>query len=146
MSGRAGRGEKRGEAIIQTFYPDHYSIAFACRQAYGPFFEAEMHFRRSMRYPPVVAMVSAVVRGGRLAEAMRSATALARDLRAVPQSFEVLGPAPAPISRLRGEHRVQIFLKGTHRPDMRQALQAAVARRPALRRRVTIDVDPLSVL
>ena len=146
VSGRAGRGEKRGEAIIQTFYPDHYSIAFACRQAYGPFFEAEMHFRRSMRYPPVVAMVSAVVRGGRLAEAMRSATALARDLRAVPRSFEVLGPAPAPISRLRGEHRVQIFLKGTHRPDMRQALQAAVARRPALRRRVTIDVDPLSVL
>ncbi len=146
VAGRAGRGERRGEAVIQTLYPDHYSIGFACQQAYEPFFEAEMRFRRSMRYPPVVAMVNAIVRASRFGDAMRQAGELAGDLRDRADRFEVLGPAPAPISRLRGEHRAQIFLKGRHRPAMREALQAALARRPKLRRRVTIDVDPLTVL
>jgi primosomal protein N' (replication factor Y) len=90
-------------------------------------------------------MVSAVVRGARFMEAMREATALAAELRGK-GGFEVLGPAPAPIARVKGEHRVQIFLKGTHRPEMREALQAAIQKRPALQRRTTIDVDPLSVL
>ena len=145
VSGRAGRGSRRGEAIIQTFYPEHYSIDLACRQSYEPFFEREIHFRRSMRYPPVVAMVNAVVRGARFGEAMREATDLAAELRGRSE-FEVLGPAPAPIARVKGEHRVQIFLKGTHRPAMREALQSAIEKRPALQRRTTIDVDPLTVL
>ena len=145
VAGRAGRGSRRGEAVIQTFYPEHYSIELACQQSYEPFFDREIHFRRSMRYPPVVAMVSAVIRGPRLMEAMREATALAAELRGK-GGFEVLGPAPAPIARVKGEHRVQIFLKGTHRPGMREALQAAIQKRPALQRRTTIDVDPLTVL
>ena len=146
VAGRAGRGDLRGEAIIQTFHPDHYSVQLACRQAYVPFFEAEMRFRRSMRYPPVVAMVNAVVRGRSVEEAMRSATELGNDLRAAAGDFRVLGPAPAPLARLRGEHRVQIFLKGTRRRAMREAVQTALAGRPELRRHVTVDVDPLTVL
>ena len=146
VAGRTGRGDLPGEAIIQTFYPDHYSVQLACRQSYVPFFEAEMHFRRSMRYPPVVAMVNAVVRGRSFAAAMREATDLENDLRAAPGDFRVLGPAPAPLARLRGEHRVQIFLKGTQRRTMREAVQTALAERPALRRHVTVDVDPLTVL
>ena len=145
VAGRAGRGSRRGEAVIQTFYPEHYSIQLACRQSYGPFFDREIHFRRSMRYPPVVAMVNAVIRGPRLGDAMRDATALATELRGRTE-FDVLGPAPAPIARVKGEHRVQIFLKGTHRPVMREALQAALHKRPALQRCTTIDVDPLTVL
>ena len=146
VAGRAGRGERPGEAVIQTLHPDHYSIGFAVRQAYEPFFEAEMRFRRNMRYPPVVAMVNAIVRAGRFGDAMRQAGELAGDLRDHADRFEVLGPAPAPISRLRGEHRAQIFLKGRHRPAMREALQAALARHPQLQRRVTVDIDPLTVL
>lgn len=145
VAGRAGRGETRGEAIIQTFFPEHYSIGFACQQAYEPFFEAEMHYRRSMRYPPVVAMINVVVKAGRFGDAIRDAGELAHALRRH-QRFEVLGPAPAPIARLRGEHRVQIFLKGNHRPAMRQALQSVLQRHPKLQRRVTVDVDPLTVL
>ena len=145
VAGRAGRGETRGEAIIQTFFPEHYSIGFACRQAYEPFFEAEMHYRRSLRYPPVVAMINVVVKAGRFGDAMRDASELANDLRRH-QRFEVLGPASAPIARLRGEHRVQMFLKGNHRPAMRQALQSVLERYPKLQRRVTVDVDPLTVL
>ncbi|MFI5077411.1 MAG: primosomal protein N', partial [Vicinamibacteria bacterium] len=60
--------------------------------------------------------------------------------------FVVLGPAPAPLTRLRGEHRVQIFLKGGRREKMRQAMRAALAALPEVRRRVVVDVDPLSVL
>ena len=146
VAGRAGRGDKRGEAIIQTFYPEHYSIDFACRQAYEPFFEAEMHFRRSMRYPPVVAMINAIVRAPGPHQAMRDARALAQDLRDADGRFEILGPAPAPLARLRGEYRAQVFLKGTHRPAMREAMQAVLTRHPKLQRRVTVDVDPLTIL
>ena len=143
--GRAGRGDAGGEAVIQTFFPEHYSIEFACRQAYEPFFDAEMHYRRSMRYPPVVSMINVVVRAGRFGDAMRDASELAQSLRQH-EHVEVLGPAPAPISRLRGEYRVQMFLKGNHRPAMRQALQGVLERYPRMQRRVTVDVDPLSVL
>ena len=63
VAGRAGRGEVPGEAFVQTLYPDHYSIRHACNQAYGPFYDEEMRFRKAMRYPPVVSLLSAVVRG-----------------------------------------------------------------------------------
>jgi primosomal protein N' (replication factor Y) len=63
-----------------------------------------------------------------------------------PKGFVILGPAPAPLTKLRGEHRAQFFLKGTSRKAMREALQLAVSRKPALARRISIDVDPLSML
>jgi primosomal protein N' (replication factor Y) len=60
--------------------------------------------------------------------------------------FLVLGPAPAPLGRLRGEHRVQFFLKGTRRADMRAALREVLAAIPDVKRRTTVDVEPLTVL
>jgi primosomal protein N' (replication factor Y) (superfamily II helicase) len=148
VAGRAGRGERRGEAFVQTLYPEHYSIALACRQDYAAFFEREVVYRRGMRYPPFVALVNVVVRGRTFEEAMRGAADLVRRLepQAAAGGFILLGPAPAPLTRLRGEHRVQFFLKGSRRADMRAALRAVMAEVPELRRRVTIDVDPLTVL
>jgi primosomal protein N' (replication factor Y) len=146
--GRAGRGERTGEAIVQTLFPEHYSIQVACRQDYRAFFTRELAYRRSMRYPPVVALINAVVRGRSLAEAMQAAATLVSDLERPARAglFTVLGPAPAPLGRLRGEHRVQFFLKGTRRAEMRRALRDALALRPHLRKHVTVDVDPLNVL
>ncbi|MBN4048208.1 primosomal protein N' [bacterium AH-315-O15] len=148
VAGRAGRGEQAGEAIVQTLYPEHYSIQLACRQDYPAFFERELVYRRAMRYPPGVAMICAVIRGRTFEEAMRTATDIVRRLEpsATRAKFLVLGPAPAPLVRLRGEHRVQCFLKGTRRADMRNALKAVLAEIPEVRRRITVDVDPLSVL
>ena len=148
VAGRAGRGERLGEAVIQTLYPEHYSVRLACAQDYVGFFEKEISFRRGMRYPPLVAMVNAVVRGRTFDEAMQTAAEVVRRLEAGAQAggFTILGPAPAPLAKLRGEHRVQFFLKGTHRSAMRKALQAALAERPAIRRRTIVDVDPMSVL
>jgi primosomal protein N' (replication factor Y) len=145
VAGRAGRGERPGTAIIQSLLPQHYSIRLACAQDYRAFYEKEIEFRRTMRYPPQVAMVNVVVRGKTFAEAMDAARELANDARSE-IGFALLGPAPAPLTKLRGEHRAQFFLKGTNRRIMREALQLAVARHPSLAKRISIDVDPLSML
>jgi primosomal protein N' (replication factor Y) len=145
VAGRAGRGERSGEAIIQSLMPNHYSIKLACLQDYRAFYEKEVEFRRAMRYPPQVAMVNIVVRGRTFEEAMDGAHDLADAARGA-KGFAILGPAPAPLTKLRGEHRAQFFLKGTNRKVMREALQLAVSRHPKLAKRVSIDVDPLSML
>jgi len=148
VAGRAGRGERIGEAIVQTIYPEHYSIQLACRQDYRAFFEREIAYRRGMRYPPMVALINTIVRGRTFEEAMQTATEIVRRIEPAiaAAGLTVLGPAPAPLVRLRGEHRVQFLLKGTRRAEMRRALQAVLAEMPQVRRRVTVDVDPLTVL
>ena len=148
VAGRAGRGERAGEALIQTLYPEHYSIQLACRQDYPAFFQRELTYRKGMRYPPAVALINAVIRGRTFDHAMETATAITSRLAPATASggFAILGPAPAPLARLRGEHRVQFFLKGARRADMRNALQTVLGGMPEVRRRVTIDVDPLSVM
>ncbi len=147
VAGRAGRGEIRGEAIVQTLFPQHYSIQHACRQDYAAFFEQELAFRQAMQYPPAVALINAVVKGRTHQRALADAAQIVNALRANPKPpYRVLGPAPAPLNRLKGEHRVQFFLKGTHRASMRQALLSALEPRPEVRRRTIVDVDPMSVL
>jgi len=144
--GRAGRGSRPGEAIIQTLYPRHYGVALAARQDYAAFFEAELGYRKAMHYPPMLSLVNLVVRASSAAIAMRDAIQLARALRLGRPPFEVLGPAAAPLPRLRGDYRVQVILKGTKRTAMRQAVERALAQYPALARRTTVDVDPLTML
>jgi primosomal protein N' (replication factor Y) (superfamily II helicase) len=148
VAGRAGRGVEPGEAIVQTLYPKHYSIRHACRQDYSAFFGDELGYRRAMRYPPFTALVNVVVKGSDARSAMTDAATLAQHLRSGSEAgrFNVLGPAPAPIAKLRGEYRAQIFLKGGHRAALREAVLAALAAEPELRRRVSIDIDPVSIL
>ncbi len=131
VAGRAGRGERPGEAIIQSLLPQHYSIKLACAQDYRAFYDKEIEFRRVMRYPPQVAMVNVVVRGKTFAEAMDAARDLADAARGG-QGFVILGPAPAPLTKLRGEHRAQFFLKGNQ--PQGDARGAATGRRRASRR------------
>ena len=152
VAGRAGRGEQSGEAIVQTLYPGHYSVRLACRQDYPAFYEREIDFRRKLRYPPLVAMINVIVRAPTFAGAMDDASDIAQKLRdgargsRGPIDLHVLGPAPAALGKLRGEYRAQILIKGGRRKAMREALQAALAMRPDLKKRVVVDVDPLSVL
>jgi primosomal protein N' (replication factor Y) (superfamily II helicase) len=147
--GRAGRGELAGEALVQTIYPEHYAIQLARKQDYPAFYEREMTFRKAMRYPPQVSLVNAVIRGktwvqamddaATVVDALRKATAAAPDVR-------ILGPAPAPLGKLRGEYRVQFLMKSVNRRRMREALQAVLSGKPELQRRTMVDIDPLSVL
>jgi primosomal protein N' (replication factor Y) (superfamily II helicase) len=147
VAGRAGRGEQPGEAIVQTLYPSHYSIQFACRQDYPAFYHRELAFRTAMRYPPVVSLVNAVVRSRTFSGAMDDAADVVQKIREADGGrLRVLGPAPAPLGKLRGEYRAQLLVKGTNRRQIREALQRAIAARPDLQRRMIVDVDPLSVL
>jgi primosomal protein N' (replication factor Y) len=146
--GRAGRGDEPGEAIVQTIYPDHYSIQLARHQDYCAFFERELKFRQQMRYPPFQSLVNTIVRSRTFAGAMDDAADVARRVRegADAAGVRVLGPAPAPLGKLRGEYRAQLLTKGSNRTRMRGLLQSALAARPDLERRITVDVDPVSVL
>ncbi len=148
VAGRAGRGSAAGEVILQSHWPDHYALEFACAQDYAGFFERELEFRRTMGYPPVAALVNVVVRSADGAKAASEADALARALRAsAPGRYRVLGPAHAPLARLRSEHRVQILLKG-NRPAMRAAVRQALVARYGEQRwpGIVVDIDPLSVM
>jgi len=95
-----------------------------------------------------VSMINIIVRSRTFSGAMDDATGIAQRLRADAErsGVRVLGPAPAPIGKLRGEFRAQLIIKGVHRKRMREALMTAVAARPELQRRVVVDVDPISVL
>jgi primosomal protein N' (replication factor Y) len=148
VAGRAGRGEQPGEAIVQTLYPTHYSVQLACRQDYSAFYERELQFRRSMQYPPLVSVVNVIVRARAFGAAMDDASDIAERLRKSKSaaSYKVLGPAPAPLGRLRGEYRAQLLIKGANRKRIREALTLVLADRPDLARRTVVDVDPLSVL
>src|SRR4051812_40369347 len=146
VAGRAGRGTVLGEAIVQTLYPDHYSIRLACRQDFPAFYERELKFRTAMRYPPMISLVNAVVRSRTFGGAMDDAADIVEKVRAADRGLRILGPAPAPLGKLRGEYRAQLLIKGMNRKQMREAVQAALAARPELQRRVVVDIDPLSVL
>jgi primosomal protein N' (replication factor Y) len=91
-------------------------------------------------------MINAVVKARTGQQAMDDAGELVKALRFGGEPYRVLGPAPAPLNRLKGEHRAQFFIKGSHRPTMRQALQTVLSARPEIRRRTIVDVDPVSVL
>ncbi|MCG6924288.1 MAG: primosomal protein N' [Acidobacteria bacterium] len=148
VAGRAGRGDVPGEVILQSHLPDHYALVFACAQDYDGFFEREMEFRQTMGYPPVAALVNVIIRSKDAGAGANAADALARDLRqSATGRFRVLGPAHAPLARIRSEHRFQVLLKG-HRPSMRTAVRDALVARHGARRwpGVVVDVDALSVM
>ena len=148
VAGRAGRAQLAGEVILQSHLPDHYALQLACAQDYEAFFEREMEFRRTMGYPPATALLNLVLRARDAREAAGAAATLGRRLReAAGGRYRVLGPAAAPLARLRGEHRYQILLKGGRtamRDAVRQALvtQFGEVRWPG----VAVDMDPMTVM
>ena len=144
--GRAGRGETPGEAIVQTLYPDHYAVQTAAAQDYDTFYAREMEFRRTMRYPPTLAMINVIVKGRTAEAALADAHDLVVRTRHQHPHGAVIGPAPAALARLKNEYRAQFFIKGKHRTAMREALMRVLDARADLRRRVIVDVDPISVL
>ena len=151
VAGRAGRGEKPGRVLIQSYHPEHYALEFARAQVYEKFYEHEIRFRREMRYPPFVALINILVRHADYARAAEVAAELARRVKEADGDgvLRLLGPAPAPLARLKGEHRLQLLIKTGQRRRAREALDAAMF---ALReaghdlRMVTVEVDPVSLM
>ncbi len=153
VAGRAGRGDHPGEVIIQTYYPNHYSLKYACMQDYDRFYEREIRFRRRFRYPPFTALANLVIRGPREDRTQTIAADLARTLVEVRNSssdsrrLRVLGPAPAALFRLKGEYRFQVLLKTTSRKELNQVIVDALGRLPSsYRKSIIVDIDPVNLL
>lgn len=152
VAGRAGRGERPGRVLIQTYAPHHYSIRAARDQDYARFMRRELELRRELMYPPFARMALVRIEGEDSAHvssiAARAAAALAR--LAQPDAMRVLGPAPAPIERIKQRYRWQVVVKSEGLSAMRAALAAMrsevapVADREGVR--LAIDIDPVNML
>jgi primosomal protein N' (replication factor Y) len=154
VAGRSGRGAAPGRVIVQTYTPDHYTMRHLLRHDYQGFFAEEIEFRRSLNYPPFGRLISMRVDGPKAEEVEAKAFALARRLRAQLTSngkwreqIEVMGPAPAPIRKLRNRYRWQLLLKGTQSAVLLKfATQARDLLPNSSSSRLHIDVDPYSML
>jgi primosomal protein N' (replication factor Y) len=148
-AGRAGRGHIPGRVMIQTLNPDHYAVKFAAGQDYEGFYQKELEFRKWLRYPPFAAFANVLVHAEKQEEALRRATELGYLLNPAPQGIRVLGPAEAPVLRLRNEFRYQILLKGAKRAALREtlrSLRAFAEKQKWPSTALIIDVDPISLM
>ena len=150
MAGRSGRREQPGEVIVQAYDPDHHAVRAACEHDFEAFARTELAYRQTLRYPPYSSLALLVFRDRVYERARDRAVRVAAGLRSRRlDDLQILGPAPAPLERLRGEYRLQLLIKGGHRTAVRQALGEATAILERLRLRgdsVTVDVDPVSTL
>ncbi len=149
VAGRAGRGELPGTVLVETYYPEHYAIQCATRQDYVSFFEKELHFRRLMHYPPFTALANVIVRDRKIENAIRWSRQLAGFFAPLEsRGVKVLGPAAAPLARLKREYRFQFLLKAPKRAELTRALAAGLdfcAQKQIPESAVIVDVDPLSL-
>jgi len=148
-AGRSGRGEIAGQVVVQTLNPDHYAIRFAASQDYGKFFQKEMQFRRLMRYPPYCALANVLVRAEKQEDAMRMSGEISLLVNPPPPELKTLGPAEAPVPRMKREFRYQMLIKAASRKVLREHLNRL--REHAIECKwsptaLVIDVDPLSLL
>jgi len=149
VAGRAGRGELSGEVLVETYYPEHYAIQYAAQQDYASFYEKEAQFRRLLHYPPFTALATVLIRDRKVENAIRWSRALAAYFAPFEErGVKVLGPAAAPLARLRRDYRFQFVLKSPHRAMLGKALAGALdfcAAKQFPETAVIVDVDPTSL-
>jgi primosomal protein N' (replication factor Y) (superfamily II helicase) len=150
VSGRAGRGELPGRVLVQTYHPDHYAIQFAAKHDYPGFVAKEMQYRRWMHYPPFAVLANVIVQGQTLEEASGWAATLGRWFeKARLEKVRVLGPAAAPIVRLKRIYRFHFVLKAERRDVLSGTLRAMLMHADAQgipRRNLIVDVDAVHLM
>lgn len=149
-SGRSGRGELPGKVIIQTNHPNHYSIEMAEKQDFHSFYQKEMRFRRIMKYPPFTYLMNIIIKGRSLDKLKKKAIKVANKLREKDsRGIWILGPSPAPLSKMKGNYRYQIVLKGKNRNRLKELIEDTLLdlrRHHVAMKDILIDVDPLSLM
>jgi primosomal protein N' (replication factor Y) len=156
-AGRAGRGKDAGRVILQTYNPQHFSIRSVLSGDYLGFCEQELAARKRLQYPPFTKLVKLLVTAAREETAEQAAKQLAQLCRTLAVSFHaqeqpvaVLGPAPAPLWKLKDRYRWHLFVKAWTNPVLQrytETLLAEACNLPELRRvELTIDRDPLTTL
>jgi primosomal protein N' (replication factor Y) len=156
VAGRAGRSAYGGQAIVQTYTPEHYAIQSAAKHDYAAFYARESAFRHQLGYPPFARLARLVYSDPDLARCRQRAGSLARSLRENLQRghldhVSLIGPAPCFLSRLRGRWRWQIIVRAPHptqaepgQPDEDglHKLLSDIPLEPGWR----LDIDPLDML
>jgi primosomal protein N' (replication factor Y) len=147
VAGRAGRGQSPGKVVLQTYFQDHYAVQFAARHDFAGFYEKELQFRAWMHYPPYSAIANVLIRSEKLDEALTWSGELGRWFEKTRhEGIRVLGPAAAPITRLKRDYRYHFILKSPSREKMNALLRAMLAEAAARkipRTQVIVDVDAL---
>jgi primosomal protein N' (replication factor Y) len=146
VAGRAGRGDRPGRVLIQTYHPYHYALRHACAQDYEGFYDEELRYRQNHSYPPFVALASLLVHGPDLGRVRNESLELRKqlDMANHERHCRILGPAPAPLSRLKGEHRFQLLIKSRSRRRLREVADAAL--KSVNLRSVNLEIDPVSIM
>jgi primosomal protein N' (replication factor Y) len=137
--------------LIQTYHPYHYALRHASSQDYAGFYQEEIRHRQNHTYPPFVALASMLVHGTDLGKTRSIAVELrkALDRANSDRAARILGPAPAPLARLKNEFRMQLLIKSRNRSQLReivdQSLQEMRAQRINLRA-INVEIDPVSIM
>ena len=147
VAGRAGRGQSPGKVILQTYFQDHYAVQYAARHDFAGFYEKELRFRSWMHYPPYSALANVLVRSAKLDEALEWSGTLGRWFEQNRhEGVRVLGPAAAPILRLKRDYRYHFVLKSDSREKLNATLRAMLAcasQQKIPRTQVIVDVDAI---
>ncbi len=147
VAGRAGRGQTPGKVVLQTYFQDHYAVQYAARHDFLGFYEKELQFRSWMHYPPYSALANVLVRSDRLDDALQWSGTLGKWFDATRhEGVRVLGPAAAPIMRLKRDYRYHFVLKSPSRERLNTTLRAMLAftaQQKIPRTQVIVDVDAL---
>lgn len=149
VAGRAGRGQIPGKVLIQTLHPDHYAVTLAASQDYEGFYGAEMAYRKNLRYPPYAYLANVLLRHESQEEAMRMATEVKWLLDPPPEQTRVVGPAEAPVPKLKKEFRYQLLVKAANRPALRKVILRIREHGVEKKWKATslvLDVDPLNLM
>jgi len=145
VAGRAGRGQSPGKVVLQTYFQEHYAVQFAARHDFAGFYDKELQFRAWMHYPPYSAIANVLIRSEKLDEALTWSGELGRWFEKTRhEGIRVLGPAAAPITRLKRDYRYHFILKSPSREKMNTLLRAMLAEAAARkipRTQVIVDVD-----
>jgi len=145
VAGRAGRGQSPGKVVLQTYFQEHYAVQFAARHDFAGFYEKELQFRAWMHYPPYSAIANVLIRSENLDDALTWSGELGRWFEKTRhEGIRVLGPAAAPITRLKRDYRYHFILKSPSREKMNvllRAMLAEAAARKIPRTQVIVDVD-----
>lgn len=150
VAGRAGRGQTPGKVVLQTFFPDHYAVQYAASHDFTGFYDKELRFRSWMHYPPYSALANVLVRSDKLDDALRWSGELGKWFEhSRHEGVRVLGPAAAPIVRLKRDYRYHFLLKSPSREKLNSLLRSMLAHAAAVkipRTQLIVDVDALWLL
>ena len=145
VAGRAGRGQFPGKVILQTYFQDHYAVQYAAQHDFIGFYEKELRFRSWMHYPPYSALANVLVRSDKLDDALHWSGLLGKWFESTRHDgVRVLGPASAPITRLKRDYRYHFVLKSPSREKLNTTLRAMLAeaaQERIPRTQVIVDVD-----